>query len=118
MDSAPRFIELLTAYRNDWRVREFRRRAFGKLCFLARNCPDASTGEAGSIPVLSKTGKIPQENWVLQSVENGKRRGGIVGASGYRSIIGKVPELEYGARMRDGLANNQGDLRAKISDTK
>ena len=31
-------------------------------------------------------GKIAQENWALQSVVNGKRRGAITRTSGYRSL--------------------------------
>lgn len=51
--------------------------------------------EIGSIPILSMSGKIPQENWALQSVKNGKRRGGIIEASGYRF---KVDSGEMGKR--------------------
>lgn len=39
---------------------------------------------AGSIPALAMSGKETQENWALQSVKNGKRRGVSVYVSGYR----------------------------------
>lgn len=37
----------------------------------------------GANPHLSKPGKTAQENWVLQSVLNGKRRGAVKQQSGY-----------------------------------
>ena len=37
----------------------------------------------GSIPFLSMPGKETQENWVLQSVKSGKRRGVSEYKSGY-----------------------------------
>ena len=62
----------------------------------------------GANPYRNKPGEIPQESWALQSVKNGKRRGGIVGASGYRSKIIPLGEFSPGGNHKmimEGLGN-------------
>lgn len=56
--------------------------AFGKLCYLAQNCREASTGEMGSIPVLFMRPLILVKHWAanLPCERNGSAAPPLIGA--------------------------------------